>query len=540
SPANGLRFYPDDPIAVYPEPGDASDINEREASEGWDYVENNWLKPWVPGNVRAMNLNTVDEVPDSSWFTNRIGARALAAGEITRGPDRSAGPVRGRWRIQSGKSAGIMPGFTMRDAEGTLYFIKVDPPQHPELASGAEVISTKLLYALGYNVPENYIATFRMEDLDLTEAKVTDGGKKRPMTREDLERTLSQAARADDGSYRVIASRALPGKPLGPFRYFGTRPDDPNDVVAHEHRRELRALRVFAAWINHVDSRGINSLDTLVDAAGSLSMALRAGPSTAPRAGRKIVRHNLLDFSSTLGSGGFRPHSRRSGNEYLWDVRQSLIRMATLGLVVPSWALIDFPEYPSIGHFEAETFDPVEWRPHYRHAAMENARPDDLFWAARRVMAFSDEAIRAAVRAGQYSDKAAETYLANVLIARRNKIGRAWLTVGNPLVDFTLSGSGQLTFRNEAARYDIASAPDAYRIRWARFDNATHAATPIGDELVTRTPSADLPAALRTAAPSYVRVEVRTMHPEYPSWASPVYAFFRREGTMWKTVGIER
>ncbi len=89
------------------------------------------------------------------------------------------------------------------------------------------------------------------------------------------------------------ASKSLPGKPLGPFRYFGTRLDDPNDIVPHEHRRELRAVRVFAAWLNHMDSRGINTLDTLVDADD-----------------RWLVRHHLLDFGSTLGSApepGFQP-----------------------------------------------------------------------------------------------------------------------------------------------------------------------------------------------------------------------------------------
>ena len=27
-------------------------------------------------NVKAQNINTIDEVPDSSWFTNRIYTRA--------------------------------------------------------------------------------------------------------------------------------------------------------------------------------------------------------------------------------------------------------------------------------------------------------------------------------------------------------------------------------------------------------------------------------------------------------------------------------
>jgi hypothetical protein len=51
-------------------------------------------------------------------------------------------------------------------------------------------------------------------------------------------------------------------------------------------------------------------------------------------------------------------------------------------------------------------------------------RDDDAFWAARRVMAFSDDLIRALVKTGQFSDPRAEAYLGDVLIKRRDKIGR--------------------------------------------------------------------------------------------------------------------
>jgi hypothetical protein len=82
-------------------------------------------------------------------------------------------------------------------------------------------------------------------------------------------------------------ARRFRGKPIGRIRFYGTRPDDPNDIVEHEHRRELRGYGVFAAWLNHVDAKAINSLDTLVT-----------------EKGRSYVRHNLIDFGSSLGSGG--------------------------------------------------------------------------------------------------------------------------------------------------------------------------------------------------------------------------------------------
>ena len=47
--------------------------------------------------MRAQNINTIDEVPDSSWFTNRILAHPLSPAEVARGPLEGTGrpPVRG-------------------------------------------------------------------------------------------------------------------------------------------------------------------------------------------------------------------------------------------------------------------------------------------------------------------------------------------------------------------------------------------------------------------------------------------------------------
>jgi hypothetical protein len=239
---------------------------------------------------------------------------------------------------------GISPGFTIRDATGQLYFIKFDPPSNPEMASGAEVICTKLFYAFGYHVPENYIALVRREDLVIGEAARIDdeSGRRRRMEPRDLDALLKKAARQPDGSYRALASKALEGKPVGPFRYHRTRPDDPNDIFPHEHRRELRGLLVFSAWLNHDDSRSINSLDTLV----------RDGSRT-------IVRHHLLDFGSTLGSGSVQAQSTRAGNEFIWDSRPTFITMLTLGLYVRPWIKVDYPDLPPSDGSSPTTFSPI-------------------------------------------------------------------------------------------------------------------------------------------------------------------------------------
>ena len=78
-------------------------------------------------------------------------------------------------------------------------------------------------------------------------------------------------------------------------------------------------------------------------------------------------------------------------------------------------------------------FDPAGWTPRVPTAAILRARDDDTFWAARRVMAFSDEMIRALVKTGQYSEPQAEALLAKVLIQRFRILSASRrLEVGRP------------------------------------------------------------------------------------------------------------
>ena len=132
--------------------------------------------------------------------------------------------------------------------------------------------------------------------------------------------------------------------------------------------------------------------------------------------------------------------------------------------------------------------------------AFRRARPDDTFWAARRVMAFTDEMIRAAVRTGQYSDPAAEKHIADTLIARRDAIGRAWLTDVNPVIDPVLDASGTLSFRNAAVVAGVAKAPASYEVAWFAFDNGTGTATPIGQPVASAGEQASAPSGVPAGA----------------------------------------
>ena len=116
------RFLNDDPIQVQPDTRDAAGIKADEVSLFVDLAYN-LISGAGPARGRAGNLNSVEEVPDSSWYTNRAGARPLTANEIAIGPDTTSGPAAGSWTITSSKSDGVTPGFTVTDTAGRRWFL---------------------------------------------------------------------------------------------------------------------------------------------------------------------------------------------------------------------------------------------------------------------------------------------------------------------------------------------------------------------------------------------------------------------------------
>jgi hypothetical protein len=356
-------------------------------------------------------------------------------------------------------------------------------------------------------------------------------GRKVPITRTNVDRLLRVAAKLPNGKYRATLSRFADGKPLGYFKYYGTRPDDPNDIHPHEHRRELRSNRVFAAWLNHDDSRGLNSLDML--------------EGEAP--GRQWIRHYMFDFGSIMGSGSTTAQVPRAGNEYILEWGPGFKTLATLGIYVRPWILVDYWEgAKSVGRFEGDFFNPVQWRPEYPNPAFDNMTPEDGFWAARLVSKFSDEAIRAVVAKARYSEPGAAEHIAETLIKRRDKVLRTWLTGVNPLVNARIGSDAVLTFENAAVDAGVAKPATDYRYTLSRFDNTTGVTSQaIQGGIVTGT-RGRVDGPLRFQIPKllddspFLRVGVSTTHPDYPAWSNPVTFTFRRNGTQWETVGLDR
>ena len=524
--ANGAKFFPDDPVSRIVDSEDASGIQEREIDLVYDTLENlfSWPGDQTP-NVPAQNVNTIDEVPDSNWFANRLGVVPVTVDEVVKGPGTGAGPAPGAWTVIAAKNDGVMPGFTVRDSAGEVWFIKFDPPGHSAMATGTEVVVARLFWALGYYVPETHLATLRPDELKISEeARITSpNGQRRRFKESDIRRLLRRAHRNADGTYRVLASKALAGRPIGPFRFYGVRSDDPNDVIPHEHRRELRGYGTFAAWVNHVDSKSINTLDTVIE-----------------NDGRQVVRHHLLDFGSTIGSAGVYPREPYEGAEYLVEGKKTLAGIPSFGFYVKDWRTVHRYRARSVGAFPIDNaeWDPEKWKPRYANSAFRAARLDDRFWAARRLQAFTDDMLNAVIRVGQFNDPQSEEMLSKFLIERRNAIVRRYLRAVNPIAELHLSPSGTLTFTNPAVDADIASQPAEYVVTWSRFDNATGATTDLG---ITKAsdPSVAAPSDLPLGAGTYIRLEISATGAQ-ESWADPAHAYFRREPDRWKLVGFER
>src|SRR5262249_38503245 len=118
----------------------------------------------------AENVNAFDEVPDSSWFTNRIGAHPMSIeeaqhGYCAAGPYLTSDPPDDSWLIDHGKDNGANPGFRVK-VNGAKFMLKIDDGQS-ERATAATAIAARFYHAAGWFAPCDSIVYFKRSALRL-------------------------------------------------------------------------------------------------------------------------------------------------------------------------------------------------------------------------------------------------------------------------------------------------------------------------------------------------------------------------------------
>jgi len=306
------------------------------------------------GPSRAANLDASGNVPaESSFYVDRHPERMTVA-EIERGAI-GAGPE-GKLRVERPKT-GTTPGFWGIDEKGRKFLVKLDDPRWPELSTGADIVGSRIMHALGYRVPVNDIIT------------VTGTG------------------RPEFDGKRATTSLQI------------------SDVVGHasynrlRNRREFRALRLVAAWINNVDVSEQNTMMTWDGRRGYLY---------------------VIDFNAALGSWSNDVKTPGMGWRHLWNPPADVVDFLTFGRLRPYDEKM--PVFsPAVGRFDAN-FDPRRWRPTWRNSAFDEMSEEDARWMARKIAGFTDEKIQAVVRAAKYTRREDEAYIVQTLIRRRDII----------------------------------------------------------------------------------------------------------------------
>jgi hypothetical protein len=408
----------------------------------------------LPRPRRALGVNALDEVPDSTWFTNRIGARELTLDELRTGPAQVGSPEPHKpWVVRSLRTGASELSLMISDARGKKFMLKFDDPDVPEQKTAAHVITGKLLWACGFNVTEDHVVYVRPSELTLGDGAVISDvfGDKRPLDRAELERQLATVHGEADGRHRAMASLWLDGQPLGGHPAEGVRDDDPNDRIPHQLRRDLRGMYAILAWIDHVDIQESNFIDMWVSDAG-----------------RHYVKHYLLDFGKSLGVMETTGQNPRHGHEYVVDIAVMLRELFTLGLNRRPWESRTPAPVRGLGMFSAADFDPGAWKPNSpAYVPFLVADRLDKFWGAKILIRFTRAQIRAAVEAGRLTDPRAVEYLTDVLVARQRATARYWFERVDPLDRFELA-TGQagaaLCFDDLALAYQLMPGPARYRI----------------------------------------------------------------------------
>ncbi|HEX4339594.1 MAG TPA: hypothetical protein VH062_26990 [Polyangiaceae bacterium] len=482
----------------------------------WDGIDNSVFRPLarvfaIDPAGEAPNVNSMDEVPDSAWFENRVGAHEIPLESVLKGActDKQllAGETvkDGEWTIDQGKSNGATPGFRVKLKEKGKYMLKTDAPV-PERPTAAAAIGAAAYFAAGFNTSCEQVIFVKPSSFTLTPGlTVTDNTERtRPFDEKALKKVFDDATHR--GEYvRLQASAWLPGYLLGPFRYEKKRDDDPNDIIAHEDRRELRGARLLAAWLNHFDAREQNSMDSWIGVGGD---------PKKPELDPGFVRHYYLDTSDCLGSEwAWDGISRRLGQSYLLDWGYIAGDFATLGLIKRPWEEVQHhPGMEVFGYFDVDHFDPETWVNEYPNPAFSRMTERDGAWMARILSHFTPEMVQGLTAMGRFQDPARTTYLASVLEGRLKRILARYLTRLSPLTNPRLDGSRLCV--TDLARQSGVSTSLRYGAALTPMDGGSPRQLPVslpfGAEVCVDLPHSDAAINVTAESGTYVIVRIRS------------------------------
>lgn len=322
------------------------------------------IRKLVGRTARARDVLPDGELLDSAFFINRdidsFFPSDIAGIDSRNRPGDRVTPI----EREIGEHA---TRFYCEDEEGRCFLLRFYPPGMDEMATGAAVIGSTIARLMGYNVPVSTIIT------------VKGTGDSR-----------------FDGR-RAVATEVVPGEG-GPWSYYSFR-----------DRREIRATKVLAAWINN---NGLVDHNTLIS-------SFRVGNV-------KLYRYYINNFDSSLGSAGARAKLPRDGWEHRLDM--GVIASTPLRLILKPFGLwrerykrTDKPIDTVVGLFDSN-INPDLYEAEYPNMAWHCMTTGDALWAVNLISRFTPEQIEAVVALARYSDPGDAEYIKNILLERQRKI----------------------------------------------------------------------------------------------------------------------
>lgn len=381
---------------------------------------------YVTDHHQARDINSLDHVPASSWFMPRMGYQHITPEQLLFGPT-ELGPPRSPVQVLRVRDITGQPRLFVRDSRGELYLLKFDPRDFPALATTSSFIVNRLFWGFGYHVPEDHLYFFERKDLKISPESRIDNVA--------VDSLLTRIAPPVDHKYRALASRIIPGLPLGPTPERGIRPNDPNDYFAHQHRRVLRALRVFAAFVNMPDIGSDNTLDMYVG-----------------EPGKGYIKHYLVDFDDAFGTHAALYQRRWAGYNHIFSLTDIIHNFFTLGLQVHPWEYIRNTPWPSVGAFESTYFDPGKWKETQPFEPIRSSQPSDQYWAAKIIAHFEKAHLQKLITAAQYPSSEASDYILETCLARKQKILGEFFNRVSP-VEFVQANNDTLFFKDIRKQY---------------------------------------------------------------------------------------